>query len=326
MKMPPFKLHTPSSVEEAIQIAKNLQSKKEDFDWISGGTDLIPNYKWHLNPKKNVISLANISQLTELTETTIGAMVRLQDLAESDFTHPVLAKSANSIASIMIRRSGTVGGNICLDTRCYWYNQTEDWRETIDWCHKCDCGTGADCRVIPNQNTLCVATYQADLAPVLMCMDAKVHLISTSGKREMDLVDFFELDGMKKNKLLPGELLTHITIPEEISSWSGDYQKLRQRESWDFPEAGVAALWKKRGGKLEKLRIATTGLESIPGYHEDLAMEFIKNWSGEESIKQLSEKIRKAVKPVANTWYTPSYRRKMVKVLTKRACKELMSE
>jgi len=101
---------------------------------------------------------------------------------------------------------------------------------------------------------------------------------------------------------------------------------LRQRESWDFPEAGVAALWKKREGKLEKLRIATTGLESIPGYHEDLAMEFVKNWSGEESIKQLSEKIRKSVKPVANTWYTPSYRRKMVKVLTKRACKELMSE
>ena len=109
MKMPPFKLYSPSSVDEAIQIAKDLQSKQEDFDWISGGTDLIPNYKWHLNPKKNVISLGNISQLTELTQTTIGGMVRLQDLAESEFTHPVLAKSANSIASIMIRRSGTWG-------------------------------------------------------------------------------------------------------------------------------------------------------------------------------------------------------------------------
>ena len=105
MTMPPFKLHTPSSIDEAIQIAKDLQSKQEDFDWISGGTDLIPNYKWHLNPKKNVISLANISQLTELTNTNIGAMVRLQDLVESKFTHPVLAKSASSIASIMIRRS-----------------------------------------------------------------------------------------------------------------------------------------------------------------------------------------------------------------------------
>ena len=291
MKMPPFKLYSPTSIDEAIEIARNIQSKEEDFDWISGGTDLIPNYKWHLNPKKNVISLANISRLTELTETSIGAMVRLQDLVESDFTHPVLAKSASSIASIMIRRSGTVGGNICLDTRCYWYNQTEEWRETIDWCHKCDCGTGADCRVIPNQNTLCVATYQADLAPVLMCMEAKVHLISTSGKREMELSNFFELDGMKKNKLLPGELLTHITIPKDISDWSGDYQKLRQRESWDFPEAGVAVLWKKKEGKLEQLRIATTGLESIPGYHEEIAMELVENWDGEKSIKLLSEKI-----------------------------------
>ena len=120
--------------------------------------------------------------------------------------------------------------------------------------------------------------------------------------------------------------MTHITIPKDISDWSGDYQKLRQRESWDFPEAGVAVLWKKKEGKLEQLRIATTGLESIPGYHEEIAMELVENWDGEKSIKLLSEKIRKAVKPVPNTWYTPSYRRKMVKVLTKRACKELMSE
>jgi 4-hydroxybenzoyl-CoA reductase subunit beta len=326
MKMPPFKLHIPTSIDEAIEIAKHMHSNEEEFDWVAGGTDLLPNYKWHLNSKKNVISLAKISQLNELSETHIGAMVRLQDLADSELTHPVLAKSANSIASIMIRRSGTVGGNICLDTRCYWYNQTEDWRESIDWCHKCDCGTGADCRVIPNQNTLCVATYQADLAPVLMCMGAKVHLISISGKREMLLNDFFELDGMKKNKLLPGELLTHITIPKETLQWEGDYQKLRQRESWDFPEAGVAVLWKKEGENLEQLRVATTGLESIPGYHEDISSELVKDWNGKESIKILSEQIRKAVKPVQNTWFTPSYRRKMVKVLTKRACKGLLGE
>ncbi len=326
MKMPPFNLHIPTSIDEAIEIAKDLDSNGDEFDWVAGGTDLLPNYKWHLNSKKNVISLAKISQLTELSETHIGAMVRLQDLADSELTHPVLVKSANSIASIMIRRSGTVGGNICLDTRCYWYNQTEDWRESIDWCHKCDCGTGADCRVIPNQNTLCVATYQADLAPVLMCMGARVHLISISGKREMLLNDFFELDGMKKNKLLPGELLTHITLPEETLQWNGDYQKLRQRESWDFPEAGVAVLWKKDGENLKQLRVATTGLESIPGYHEDISSELVKDWNGMESIKLLSEQIRKAVKPVQNTWYTPSYRRKMVKVLTKRACKGLLGE
>jgi 4-hydroxybenzoyl-CoA reductase subunit beta len=324
MRMPPFKLHTPNSLEEALEIAKSIQSEGGDFDWIAGGTDLLPNYKWHLNPKDNVISLAKIDVLTKLSPTHIGAMVRIQDLAESDATHPVLAKSANSIASVLIRRSGTVGGNICLDTRCYWYNQTEDWRETIDWCHKCDCGTGADCRVIPNQNTLCVATYQADLAPVLMCMGAKVHLISVEGKREMLLNDFFELDGMTRNKLIPGELLTHITIPKDISNWSGDYQKLRQRESWDFPEAGVAVLWKKENNKLKELRVATTGLESIPGYHDELASNLIDGWNGKASISLLSEQIRKAVKPVQNTWYSTSYRRKMVRVLTKRACEGLL--
>jgi 4-hydroxybenzoyl-CoA reductase subunit beta len=136
MKMPPFKLHLPTSLDEALVLAKSIQADGEDFDWVAGGTDLLPNYKWHLNSKKNVISLVKITQLTELSNTHIGAMVRLQDLAESEVTHPVLAKSANSIASIMIRRSGTVGGNICLDTRCYWFNQTEDWRESIEWCHK----------------------------------------------------------------------------------------------------------------------------------------------------------------------------------------------
>ncbi|MFQ3343666.1 MAG: FAD binding domain-containing protein [Candidatus Poseidoniales archaeon] len=324
MRMPPFTLHTPDTLENALKIAKSIESIGGIFDWVAGGTDLLPNYKWHLNPKENVISLAKIEDLTKLSSTHIGAMVRIQDLADSKSTHPVLAKSANSIASILIRRSGTVGGNLCLDTRCYWYNQTENWRESIDWCHKCDCGTGSDCRVIPNQNTLCVATYQADLAPVLMCMGAKVHLISTAGQREMLLNDFFELDGMTKNKLKPGELITHITLPKNISNWSGDYQKLRQRESWDFPEAGVAVLWRKENNKLMELRVATTGLESIPGYHEEIASELVDNWDGKESIRTLSENIRKAVKPVQNTWYSASYRRKMVRVLTKRACEGLM--
>ena len=324
MRMPPFTLHTPDTLENALKIAKSIESIGGIFDWVAGGTDLLPNYKWHLNPKENVISLAKIEDLTKLSSTHIGAMVRIQDLADSKSTHPVLAKSANSIASILIRRSGTVGGNLCLDTRCYWYNQTENWRESIDWCHKCDCGTGSDCRVIPNQNTLCVATYQADLAPVLMCMGAKVHLISTAGQREMLLNDFFELDGMTKNKLKPGELITHITLPKNISNWSGDYQKLRQRESWDFPEAGVAVLWRKENNKLMELRVATTGLESIPGYHEEIASELVDNWDGKESIRTLSENIRKAVKPVQNTWYSASYRRKIVRVLTKRACEGLM--
>jgi 4-hydroxybenzoyl-CoA reductase subunit beta len=219
----------------------------------------------------------------------------------------------------MIRRSATVGGNICLDTRCYWFNQTEEWRRSIDWCHKCDCDTGADCRVIPNQNTLCVATYQADLAAAFIALDATIHLASASGARSMPFTDFFELDGMTRNVLKPGELVTHVTLPDDAKNWQGAYQKLRLRESWDFPEAGVAAAWKIDGGKLSDLRVATTGCESIPGDHSELAKDALVEWVGKESVRALAEDIRKAVKPVSNTYFPPSYRRKMLRVLARRA-------
>ena len=323
--MPPFTLHTPGSLDEALSLAGDLQQSGQEFDWVAGGTDLLPNYKWHLNAKPHVISLAGVPELTELSETHIGAMVRLHDLTESDVVHPLVSKVSSMVASVMIRRSGTVGGNICLDTRCFWFNQSEEWRESIEWCYKCDCGTGADCRVIPNQNAQCVATYQADLAPVLMCLGATIHLADSSGSRSMPLTEFFELDGITRNVLAPGELVTHLTLPDDSSEWIGDYQKLRQRESWDFPEAGVAVLWKTESdGSPSDLRVATTGLESIPGYHSSEAAAALEGWSGESSADNLAEAVRKAVRPVLNTWYPPSYRRKMVKVLTKRASSGLL--
>ncbi|HIG33471.1 MAG TPA: hypothetical protein EYQ11_01130 [Candidatus Poseidoniales archaeon] len=325
MKMPPFRVLSPKSLDEALHMSRDLSDSGEAFDWIAGGTDLLPNYKWHINVKSHVISLSSIPELRKLSGNHIGAMVSINDLAEDAVTHPVLAKAANSVASVLIRKSGTVGGNICLDTRCYWVNQSETWRESIDWCYKCDCGTGADCRVIPNQNTLCVATYQADLAPVLMCLDATIHLASPAGTRSLPLCEFFELDGMTRNVLESGELVTHITIPEDSAEWSGDYQKLRQRDSWDFPEAGVAVLWKGISSSgPESLRVATTGLESIPSLHLEETKEALSRWRGAETIEDLAESIRKAVKPVQNTWFSPSYRRKMVKVLTKRACRDLL--
>jgi len=313
----------PDSLDEALALAGKLQNGGLEFDWVAGGTDLLPNYKWHLNHKPNVISLANVEELTTLTASHIGAMVRLNDLVESEDTHSLVQEAAGSIASILIRRSGTVGGNICLDTRCFWFNQGEEWRESIDWCLKCDCGTGADCRVIPNQNTLCVATYQADLAPALMCLGATIHLASPGGKREMLLADFFQEDGITRNLLEAGEMVTHITLPEEATSLEGAYQKLRLRESWDFPEAGVAAAWRVAGGKLLDLRVATTGLESIPKLHREEADSAREDWAGQSSVNGLSEIIRKAVKPVNNTFFPPSYRRKMVRILAKRALSKL---
>ncbi|HJM44546.1 MAG TPA: FAD binding domain-containing protein [Candidatus Poseidoniaceae archaeon] len=321
MKTPPFKLFQPTTIEEAMDLSSKFVENGEQFDWVAGGTDLLPNYKWHLNTKPNVISLASIEELFQLDSTHIGAMVRLHDLANSEHAHSIIKKSAASIASVLIRQSGTVGGNIALDTRCFWFNQAEEWRRSIEWCHKCDCDSSADCRVIPNQNELCVATYQADLAPSLLVLNAQIHLCGPDGLRDLPLSEFFELDGIKRNVLKPGEIITHVKISEDAKSWSGDYQKLCLRESWDFPEAGVAAAWKNENGF--ELRIATTALESIPRLHNNITNEVIIN---DSMIDDIASKLRQDMKPVNNTSFPPNYRKKMVEVLCKKVLDGLKGE
>ena len=238
--------------------------------------------------------------------------------------HPLIVEAASKIASSLIRKSATVGGNLCLDTRCFWYNQSEDWRRSIDWCHKADCGTGADCRVIPNQNTLCVATYQGDLAPNFMALGAEVTLIGPDGNRVMPLEEFYQLDGMKKNVLQRGEFMLKVTLPKDAYDYEGSYQKLRLRESWDFPEAGISAAWKK--GDYSSLRIASTALESIPKTHDDQVSEFVSTWEKGATISKLSDAIRKSVKPVNNTALPPNYRRSVVRILAKRALNNIGCE
>ena len=324
MLMPPFTLHHPASIEQAVSIASDLMSKGEEFDWVAGGTDVLPNYKWRINPKPHVISLAKIPEANQVTPYEIGCMTKLSTLKEENGIHPLIAEAASKIASSLIRKSATVGGNLCLDTRCFWYNQSEDWRRSIDWCHKADCGTGADCRVIPNQNTLCVATYQGDLAPNFMALEAEVRLIGPEGERTIALSEFYQLDGMKKNVLQPGEFMLKVTLPKDSFDYTGSYQKLRVRESWDFPEAGVSAVWKK--GDYSTLRIASTALESIPKTHEEQVSSFTAEWESGTSLSELSDAVRKSVKPVNNTALPPNYRKSVVRILTKRALKNIGCE
>tara|TARA_B100000963_G_C22636987_1_gene678134 strand:- start:353 stop:1330 length:978 start_codon:yes stop_codon:yes gene_type:complete len=324
MLMPPFILHHPETTEEAVSIASNLIAQGEEFDWVAGGTDVLPNYKWRINPKPHVISLAKIPEANLVTPYEIGCMTKLSSLTAERGVHPLIVEAASKIASSLIRKSATVGGNLCLDTRCFWYNQSEDWRRSIDWCHKADCGTGADCRVIPNQNTLCVATYQGDLAPNFMALGAEVTLVGPEGERTITLSEFYQLDGMKKNVLQQGEFMLKVTLPEDSFDYMGSYQKLRVRESWDFPEAGVSAVWKK--GDYTTLKIASTALESIPKNHTEQVSKFISSWEKGSSLTKLCDAIRKSVKPVNNTALPPNYRRSVVRILTKRALKNIGCE
>ena len=320
MLMPPFELHHPSTVDEAVELAASIMAKGDAFDWVAGGTDVLPNYKWRINPKPHVISLAGIEEAHALSPSELGCMVPLSSLTAENNVHPLLVQAASKVASSLIRKSATVGGNLCLDTRCFWYNQSEDWRRSIDWCHKADCGTGADCRVIPNQNTLCVATYQGDMAPNFMVLGASVVLIGPEGERTMPLAEFYELDGMKKNVLKTGEFLLKVMLPKEALQRKGCYQKLRVRDSWDFPEAGVAASWIP--GDASTLLVASTALESIPRLHAEQVENHLE--AGELDPVGLAKTVQKSVKPVNNTALPPRYRRSMVKTLTKRALQGIL--
>ena len=320
MLMPPFELHHPNTVDEAVEMAARLMKNGEAFDWVAGGTDVLPNYKWRINPKPHVISLAGIEETRAMTATELGCTVPLSLLTTENGVHPLLVEAAAKVASSLVRKSATVGGNLCLDTRCFWYNQSEDWRRSIDWCHKADCGTGADCRVIPNQNTLCVATYQGDLAPNFMVLGAEVVLIGPNGQRTLPLAEFYELDGMKKNVLKEGEFLLKVVLPEDAHQRKGCYQKLRVRESWDFPEAGVAASWLP--GDTASLKVASTALESIPRLHDEEVEAHLS--AGDLDPIALAKLVQKSVKPVNNTALPPRYRRAMVKTLTKRALKGIL--
>ena len=323
MLTPPFVLHRPTSVEEACSIAADLASTDRPFDWVAGGTDLLPNYKWHINVKTHVISLAKIAGLDTISMHEIGAMARLGNITASEEVHPLIASAASKVASSLIRNNATLGGNICLDTRCFWFNQSEDWRRSIDWCHKEDCGTGSDCRVIPNQNTLCVATYQGDLAPSLMVLEGVIHIIGPNGPREVPADAFFELDGITRNVLEKGEFVLRVTFPEGVEHRVGAYKKLRVRESWDFPEAGVAASW--FAGDASSLRMASTALESIPRSHQ-AEIDAMESEFSNENILSLSEAVMKSIKPVNNTALPPRYRKSMVRVLAKRCLREILGD
>ena len=323
MLMPPFNLHHPKTVEEACELAAAFLANKESFDWVAGGTDLLPNYKWHINVKTHVISLANIPGLDTISMREIGAMARLGALTTSENVHPLIAFAASKVASSLVRNNATLGGNICLDTRCFWINQSEDWRRSIDWCHKEDCGTGSDCRVIPNQNTLCVATYQGDLAPSLMVLEGTIHIIGPNGPRSLPVDEFFQLDGITRNVLQEGEFVLKVTFPEDVANRTGSYKKLRVRESWDFPEAGVASSW--ISGDPSSLRVASTALESIPRLHQE-EVDALGTSFSKEHIPQLSEAIMKSIKPVNNTALPPRYRKSMVRVLAKRSLREILGD
>ncbi|HTT73579.1 MAG TPA: FAD binding domain-containing protein [Thermoplasmata archaeon] len=317
MHLDAFELHSPTSVDETVRLAGELAGQ---FDYLAGGTDLLPNYKMHLNLRPHLIALDGVPELRGRSLRRIGAMERLGDL-EGDGplrrALPGVADAVDGIATPLVRASGTVGGNLLLETRCFFFNQSHFWRESLGYCLKAE---GDRCHVVP-QKTRCYATFSGDLAPALMVLDAEVEVAGPSGRRRLPLGDLYDAagDGIRRLVLAPGELVIAVHLPASAAGAPSRYAKLRVRPSFDFPELGVAALARVEDGRIARLALAVGGVESRPRRFDELTGPLVGTAVDPGRIGALAAAVERAVRPVHNTFLLPDYRRRMVGVYVRRA-------
>ncbi len=320
MHLDPFELHRPASVDETVRLAHDLAGR---FDYLAGGTDLLPNYKMHLNLRPHLIALEDVPELRGHAPDRIGAMCRLADL-EADATflgrYPVLADAVREVATPLVRASGTVGGNLLVETRCFFFNQSYFWRASLGFCLKAD---GTECHVVP-QKEKCYATFSGDLAPALMALDAEVETAGPEGRRRRPIGELYDAkgDGIRRVTLAPGELVVAIHLPAEAARRRGRYKKLRVRPSYDFPELGVAVAGVWDGARVDALRLAVGGVDPHPRRFDDLTDALVGGTLGDDRVRALGEEVARRVRPVHNTFLQADYRRRMVAVYVRRALAE----
>ncbi|MGC2288650.1 MAG: FAD binding domain-containing protein [Thermoplasmata archaeon] len=321
MHLDPFELHRPESVEETVRLAQELAP---GFDYLAGGTDLLPNYKMHLNVRPHLIALDRVPDLQGYDLSRIGAMARLADLdsdPEVARNYPALGEAVHGVATPLVRASGTVGGNLLVETRCFFFNQSFFWRASLGFCLKAD---GDRCHVVP-QKEKCYATFSGDLAPALEVLGATVELAGPDGRRRLPLDDLYsaEGDGIQRHHLRPGELLVAVHLPPEARRRRSTYTKLRPRPSFDFPELGLAVSLVRDGDQLTALEIAAGGLETYPRRFPGITQGYVGGSLSGDRIGELARAVQGAVRPVHNTAYPPDYRKRMTGVFVRRAVTSL---
>jgi 4-hydroxybenzoyl-CoA reductase subunit beta len=317
MHLDPFELHRPESVGETLRLARELAP---GFDYLAGGTDLLPNYKMHLNVRPHLIALDRIPELQGYDLDRIGAMARLADLdndPEIAKHYPALAEAVHAVATPLVRANGTVGGNLLVETRCFFFNQSFFWRASLGFCLKAD---GDRCHVVP-QKEKCYATFSGDLAPALMVLGASVEVAGPEGIRRLPLAEMYapDGDGIQRHRLRTGELLVAVHLPPEARHRRSTYRKLRPRPSFDFPELGIAVALARDGPSLTSLDIAAGGLETYPRRFPSITDRFVGGALSNERIMELAQAVQAAVRPVHNTAYPPDYRKRMTGVFVRRA-------
>ncbi len=320
MSLPEFKLLRPRTVREAVDL---LAQHSGNVRVLAGGTDLVPSMRQKLFEPQYVVDIRHISVLNGISPlrdgaVEIGALTSLTAIERSPYLrqhYSVLSEAAGTVASPVLRNMGTIGGNICLDTRCLWYNQSLQWRKSCGFCIKKD---GDLCHVAPG-GTKCWAAFSGDTPPALLCLNADIEIVSAAAIRRVALGEFYTGDGVAYRKLQSGELVTRVFLPAASADYRGVYRKLRVRGSIDYPLAGVAVVLKRANGHIADARVALTAVNPAPLLVTGATAALLGNVLDEALAEAVGDMAAKTAKPLTTSALTPEYRREMIRVFTKRA-------
>ena len=320
MSLPSFQLLRPKTLDEAVAL---MAKHGGEVKIVAGGTDLLPSMKQKLFTPPYVLDLGGVRELRGIRNLPgdgieIGALTTLSTVEHSAFVrkdYPVLYQAVKTVASPVLRNMGTIGGNVCLDTRCLWYNQSLLWRKSCGFCLKKD---GDLCHVAPG-GKFCWAAFSGDTPPALLCLGAELEIAGPNGLRCTPLSEFYVNDGMVRLHLAANEIVTRVFLPEASAGWRGSYQKLRVRGSIDYPLAGVAVALKMKSGRVENARVAITALNPAPFLVKDADAHLVGAVPSEEIAERIGELAARTAKPLTTSALTPEYRREMVRVFAKRA-------
>jgi 4-hydroxybenzoyl-CoA reductase subunit beta len=325
MRLPPFTYRAPRTLRDAALL---LAESPPDAMIVAGGTDLLPNMKRRQQTPGTLVSLRAIDELRAIRSGAglrIGAGVTLAGLVHDPRIReatPGLWQAALQVATPQLRNMGTIGGNLCLDTRCTYYDQTWEWRKAIDFCLKKD---GSTCWVATS-SPRCLAVSSTDTAPALQALDARVRLVSASGEREVPVAGLYQNDGIHYLTRRPGEILAEVIVPDP-SGWRSTYWKLRRRGAFDFPVAAVAAAARLDGhGRVEAVRLVAGAVASRPLPAPKAEALLLGGTLSDDRIAAAAQAVYELAKPMDNTDFELVWRKKMVTALATCALRELRGD
>ena len=326
MRLPLFEFRAPRTLEEAARILDGEGAKAMP---LAGGTDLLPNMKRRQQVPRTLMSLRYIEELQRVqldhSGSRLGACVTLSDIAADARLRnglTALAQAASLVATPHIRNMATLGGNLCLDTRCNYYDQNYEWRKAINFCLKKD---GDTCWVAPG-SPKCMAVSSTDTAPALIALGARVRLVSQSEEREILLADLYNSDGLDYLKRKPNEILAEVLL-DSLHGWRSTYWKLRRRGSFDFPVLSVAAAARiSAAGVVEDARIVIGSAASRPLVAAEAAKSLVGRSLNADSIAEAAALAARIAKPLDNTDFDMSWRKKVTAEFVICALRELRGD